>query len=140
MKRTYWIFGACLSLLLVGGLVLDVSAQQQTPPPAAAPSAPSTPDSSTSPSTSPSLPSPPTPPLGTMQRDNPSATTPPSSNTQIETRETERIRVVERDGARLFGIAPTLALLIGAGLLVVIVVGLVAMSRRSDEVTHTHRV
>ena len=136
MKRTYWILGACLSLLLVGGLALDVSAQQQQTPPAAAPSAPSTPDASTSPSAPPS----PTPPSGTMQRDNPSATTPPASNnnTRIETREVERNTVTEN--GQIFGMAPGIALLIGAALLVIIVVALVAMSKRSDEVTHTHRV
>ena len=139
MKRTYWILGACLSLLLVGGFALDVSAQQQQQtPPATAPSAPSTPDTSTSPSTPPS----PAPPSGTMQRDNPSATTPPATNnnTRIETRETERNTVTTPDSSRIFGLAPGVALLIGAALLVVIVVALVAMSKRSDEVTHTHRV
>jgi hypothetical protein len=139
MKRTYWILGACLSLLLVGGFALDVSAQQQQQtPPATAPSAPSTPDTSTSPSTPPS----PAPPSGTMQRDNPSATTPPATNnnTRIETRETERNTVTTPDSGRIFGLAPGVALLIGAALLVVIVVALVAMSKRSDEVTHTHRV
>jgi hypothetical protein len=35
---------------------------------------------------------------------------------------------------------PTLAMVLGAVLLIVIVVGLVAMSRRTEEVTHTHRV
>ncbi|HKZ06328.1 MAG TPA: hypothetical protein VJU81_12725 [Methylomirabilota bacterium] len=133
MKRTYWILGACLSLLLVGGLALDVSAQQQ-PPPATAPSTPSTPDPSTSPST------PPSPPSGTMQRDNPSATMPPAApdGSRLETRDTPRAPGAEN--GRIFGLAPGVALLIGAALLVVIVIALVAMSKKSDEVIHTHRV
>jgi hypothetical protein len=138
MKRTYWILGACLSLLLIGGTALEVSAQQ-TSPPAAPPSA-TTPDSSPSSPTT----TPPAAPGGAMQRDNPSATTPPpgntQGNTQIETRSTERTTVVDRDGGRIFGVQPAVALVIGAAVLVVIVIGLVAMSRRSDEVTHTHRV
>jgi hypothetical protein len=134
MKRTYWILGACLSLLLVGGFALDVSAQQQTPP-TTAPSTPSTPDTSTSPSTPPS-----SPPSGTMQRDSPSATTPPASpnGSRLETRDTPATPGAEN--GRIFGMAPGVALLIGAALLVVIVIALVAMSKKSDEVTHTHRV
>ena len=134
MKRTYWMLAASLCLMLIGGFALDVSAQQ-TPPPAAAPSAPpsTTPPDSTSPK-------PATPPSdSTMQRENPA--NPPSTNTQTDTRTTERnTTVVDREGGRIFGVQPTVALVIGAALLVVIVFGLVAMSRRSDDVTHTHRV
>jgi hypothetical protein len=133
MKRTYWILGACLSLLLIGGLALDVSAQQQQQtPPAAAPSAPSTPDRSTSPS-APPAPSPTTPPSGTMQRDVPAGTTPADRTTLDRPAPTG-------ESGRIFGMAPSVALLIGAALLVIIVIALVAMSKRSDEVTHTHRV
>jgi cobalamin biosynthesis Mg chelatase CobN len=132
MKRTYWILGACLSLLLVGGLAMDVSAQQ-TPPPAA-PSAPteSKPDTG---ATQPSSPYQATPPGGQMQQQ------PPSTNTQIESRSTEKTTVIDRDGSKIFGMDPMAAMIIGAVLLVVIVIGLVAMSRRGDtEVHHHHRV
>jgi hypothetical protein len=131
MKRTYWVIGACLSLLLVGGLAMDVSAQQSAPP--AAPSAPAEtkPDSG---ATQPSSPSQATPPSGQMQQQQP-----PSSNTQIESRTERWTTVVEREGSKIFGVDPTLAMIIGAVLLVVIVIGLVAMSRRTEEVdTHTH--
>jgi hypothetical protein len=128
MKRTYWVIGACLSLLLVGGLAMDVSAQQSAPP--AAP-AETKPDSG---ATQPSSPSQATPPSGQMQQQQP-----PSSNTQIESRTERSTTVVEREGSKIFGVDPTLAMIIGAVLLVVIVIGLVAMSRRTEEVdTHTH--
>ena len=39
----------------------------------------------------------------------------------------------ESSGAKIFGVDPMVALIIGAVLLVVIVVGLVAMSRRTGE-------
>lgn len=128
MKRTYWVIGTCLSLLLVGGLAMDVSAQQ-TPPPAAAPSAPTEtkPDSGmTQPSATPS-------PGGQMQQQ------PPSTNTQIESR-TEKTTIVEREGSgsTIFGVDPMVALIVGAVVLVVIVIGLVAMSRRTEDVHHTH--
>jgi cobalamin biosynthesis Mg chelatase CobN len=130
MKRTYWIIGACLSLLLVGGLAMDVSAQQSAPP--AAPSAPAEtkPDSG---ATQPSSPSQATPPSGQMQQQ------PPSTNTQIESRSSEKTTIVERNGSsKIFGMDPMAAMIIGAVVLVVIVIGLVAMSRRTDEVHHTH--
>jgi hypothetical protein len=130
MKRTYWVIGACLSLLLVGGLAMDVSAQQSAPP--AAPSAPAEtkPDSG---ATQPSSPSQATPPSGQMQQQ------PPSTNTQIESRSSEKTTIVERDGSsKIFGMDPMAAMIIGAVLLIVIVIALVAMSRRTEEVHHTH--
>jgi cobalamin biosynthesis Mg chelatase CobN len=134
MKRTYWVIGACLSLLLLGGLAFDVSAQQSAPP-AAAPSAP--PTETTKPEATPSQPAAPSPaaPSGQMRQDTPQ---PPSTNT-IE-RSTEKTTVVDRDSGRIFGMQPTVAMIIGAVLLVVIVLGLVAMSRRGDttEVHHEH--
>jgi len=130
MKRTYWVFAACLSLLLLGGLAYDVSAQQ-TPPPSAAPSAPPTepakPPAITPPTTTPD----PAAPSGQMRQDTPQ---PPSTNT-IERNTT----VVDRDSHRIFGMQPTVALIIGAVLLVIIILGLVAMSRgRGDTEIHEH--
>lgn len=137
MKRTYWVFAACLSLLLLGGLAYDVSAQQ-TPPPSAAPSAPPTEPTKPGAVTPPPATSPdPAAPSGQMRQDTPQ---PPSSSTTIERNTT----VVDRDHGRIFGMQPTVALIIGAVLLVVIVLGLVAMSRgggRDTEIhEHHHRV
>ena len=135
MKRTYWVFAACLSLLLLGGLAYDVSAQQ-TPPPSAAPSAPPTEPSKPPVMTPPSSPAPVAPaPGGQMRQDTPQ---PPSTNT-IERNTT----VVDRDHGQIFGMQPTVALIIGAVLLVVIILGLVAMSRGGGDTEvheHHHRV
>mgnify|MGYP003579653928 CR=1 FL=1 len=135
MKRTYWVFAACLSLLLLGGLAYDVSAQQSAPP-AAAPSAP--PTEPTKPSVTP--PTSTESPSGQMRQDTPQ---PPASST-IE-RNTEKTTVVDHDSGRIFGMQPTVAMIIGAVLLVVIVLGLVAMSRGGGRDTtevheHHHRV
>jgi len=130
MKRTTWIVGSMLALLLVGGLALEVSAQQP-----AAPAPPAQTESKPADSGS-------TPPAA-QQQQQPSdkAQTPqvPSSNVQIESRTERTERVVERPSSFL-GMDPTVALAIGAVLFIVIVVGLVAMSRRTEEVHHTHHV
>ena len=133
MNRMNWVIGSMLALLLVGGLALDVSAQQPAAPtpPAQTETKPATPpDSSATPPATQSAPQ----PGGQVQ-------TPqvPQSNVQIETRTERTERVVEQP-ARLLGMDATLAMVLGAVLLIVIVVGLVAMSRRTDEVHHTHRV
>lgn len=132
MKRMSWIMGSMLALLLVGGLALDVSAQQ---PPAPAPPA-QTESKPAAPSDSGS-----TPPAQ-QQQPSGQVQTPqvPSSNVQIESRTERTERVVERPGGSFLGMDPTVALTIGAVLFIVIVVGLVAMSRRTEEVHHTHHV
>ena len=130
MKRTTWIIGSMLALLLVGGLAaLEVSAQQP-----AAPAPPAQTESKPADSGS-------TPPAAQQQQPSDKAQTPqvPSSNVQIESRTERTERVVERPSSFL-GIDPTVALAIGAVLFIVIVVGLVAMSRRTEEVHHTHHV
>jgi hypothetical protein len=115
MRCKFWVIGACLGLLLVGGLAMDVSAQQSAAPAPLAP-AETRPDA-----TQPSPPSLATPPSGQVQQA-------PS---------TERSKaVVERDaeGSKILGVDPMVALIVGTVLLV-----LVAMSRPIDEVnTHTH--
>jgi predicted lipid-binding transport protein (Tim44 family) len=129
MKRTSWIIGSMLALLLVGGLAaLEVSAQQP-----AAPAPPAQTESK--PADSGSM------PPAAQQQPSDKAQTPqvPSSNVQIETRTERTERVVERPSSFL-GMDPTVALAIGAVLFIVIVVGLVAMSRRTEEVHHTHHV
>ena len=129
MKRTTWIIGSILALLLVGGLAaLEVSAQQP-----AAPAPPAQTESKPADSGA-------TPPAA-QQQPSDKAQTPqvPSSNVQIESRTERTERVVEQPSSFL-GMDPTVALAIGAVLFIVIVVGLVAMSRRTEEVHHTHHV
>ncbi len=121
MKRTNWIAGIFLSLLLIGGFALDVSAQQPAAPPAPAEST-QTPAPQGESSAQPAQPQPPPQ---------------PSTNTQIETRTERTERVVEQPSTFL-GVDSTVAMVLGAVLFVVIVIGLVAMSRRSEEVRPTH--
>jgi hypothetical protein len=119
MKRN-WTIGLGLTLLLtslvIGGLALDAGAQQPSAP---APATPAVPDSS-----APSSPPPPPPPPQVQQPA-------PSTNVQTDTRTEKTERIVERE--------PGTALLVGAAVLIVIVFSLVAMSRRRDEVRHTHQ-
>jgi len=126
MKRN-WTIGLCLTLLLtslvIGGLALDASAQQPSAP---APATPAVPDSS-----APS--SPPPPPAPQVQQPA------PSTNVQTDTRTEKTERIVEREPKTFLGVNPTIALLVGAAVLIVIVFSLVAMSRRRDEVRHTHQ-
>ena len=124
MKRTHWIAGIFLSLLLIGGFALDVSAQQ--------PAAPSAPAETTQ---TPAQPQAPAPQSDSSAQPAQPAQPPSSNNTQIETR-TERT-VVERPGTFL-GVDATVAMVLGAVLVVVVVIGLVAMSRRGDGVRETH--
>ena len=127
MNRMNWVIGSMLALLLVGGLAVDVSAQQ--------PAAPAPAQTETKPAESGS-----TPPAAQSapQTQAPPAQV-PSSNVTIESKTEKTERVVEQS-PRFLGMDPTLAMVLGAVLLIVIVVGLVAMSRRTEEVTHTHRV
>jgi hypothetical protein len=117
-----------MALLLVGGLAaLEVSAQQP-----AAPAPPAQTESKPADSGS-------TPPAAQQPSDKAQTPQVPSSNVQIESRTERTERVVERPSSFL-GMDPTVALAIGAVLFIVIVVGLVAMSRRTEEVHHTHHV
>ena len=123
--RTNWIAGIVLSLLLIGGFAVDVTAQQPAAPPAPAETQ-QTPDTKPAPQGDASS----TPQAQPAQ--------PPSSNTQIETRTERTERVVERPGTFL-GVDATVAMVLGAILVIVVVIGIVAMSRRSgDDVHHTH--
>lgn len=125
MKRTNWIAGIVLSLLLIGGFAVDVTAQQPAAPPAPAETQ-QTPDTKPAPQGDASS----TPQAQPAQ--------PPSSNTQIETRTERTERVVERPSTFL-GVDATVAMVLGAILVIVVVIGIVAMSRRSgDDVHHTH--
>lgn len=127
MNRMNWVIGSMLALLLVGGLAVDVSAQQPAAPaPAQTETKPA--DSGSTPPAAQSAPQTQAPPAQV-----------PSSNVTIESKTEKTERVVEQP-ARFLGMDPTLAMVLGAILLIVIVVGLVAMSRRTEEVTHTHRV
>ena len=123
MKRN-WTIGLCLTLLLtslvIGGLALDASAQQPSAP---APATPAVPDSS----------APSSPPAPQAQ---PPA---PSTNVQTDTRTEKTERIVEREPGTFLGVNPTIALLVGAAVLIVIVFSLVAMGRRRDELSHRHQ-
>ena len=128
--------GLCLTLfltsLLIGGLAFDASAQQPTAPAplAASPSDPKL--AAPAPDTS-------APSSSTPQSQPPAMQPGPSTNVQTETRteKTERI-VEEREPGTFLGVNPTIALMVGAALLVVIVFAFVSMSRRKEEVRHTH--
>ena len=122
--------GLLLSLFTIGGVVLDAGAQQAPPPPAPVqtPHTPQTPDS--------------TPPPPQMEPARPQteyggqpAQTPPSGS-QIDTRPAP---LADRDSGRFLGVDSTLAMVLGAVLVVVVVIGIVAMSRRGDEVRDPHR-
>lgn len=119
MNRTNWIAGACLSLLLIGGVALDVSAQQAPAPPAPAETTPA--------------PANPTPPVPRTEYGGQPQQAPPTGS-QIETRPEPR---AERESGTFLGVNPTVAMVIGAVLMIVVVIGLVAMSRRGDEVRET---
>ena len=124
--RRNWTIGLCLTLILIGGITL---ASAQTP---AAPATPSAPPATPAPS-EPAKPAPeatPAAPQSQMQK----APDPQAPSTQTEAR-TERI--VEHDRTFL-GVDPTIAMIIGAVLLIVIVFAMVAMGRRRDEIEHTH--
>jgi hypothetical protein len=120
MNRTSWIAGLCLSLLLIGGVALDVSAQQ---PPAAPPAPTETTPAPTNP----------TPPVPRTEYGGQPQHAPPTG-AQIETRSEPG---AEREGGTFLGVNPTVAMVIGAVLVIVVVFGLVAMSRRSDDVHET---
>jgi hypothetical protein len=127
MTRTLTM-ALCLTLLLIGGFAMTSNAQQPTAPAPAAPADPKAPDNSTAqPSPSPAAPA----PAPQLQQ-----TPPPSTHTETRTEKTERI--VEREPGKFLGVDPTVAMILGAALLIVIVFALVAMSRRRDEVQHTH--
>ncbi len=71
MNRMSWIAGTCLSLLLIGGMALDVSAQQPPAPPAPSETTPA--------------PANPTPPVPRTEYGGQPQQTPPTGS-QIETR------------------------------------------------------
>jgi hypothetical protein len=122
MNRMSWIAGTCLSLLLIGGMALDVSAQQPPAPPAPSETTPA--------------PANPTPPVPRTEYGGQPQQTPPTGS-QIETRPAP---LAESERGTFLGVDPTLAMIVGAVLVIVIVIALVAMNRRSDDVRHTHRV
>ena len=117
---TSWIAGVCLSLLLIGGVALEVSAQQPPTPAAPAPA----------PSETTPAPTNPTPPVPRTEYGGQPQQAPPS-NSQIDTRPAPR---AERETGTVLGVDPALAMVIGAVLVIVVVIALVAMNRRGDEV------
>ena len=143
MKRSL-IVAICLSLFAIVGLAASASAQQ----PAAAPDTKAPETKQSAPDTTPAQPAPggdkstedkssPAAPAPGARTDQPVQTPPGPSviERQIETR-SER---VEREPARLFGLDPAVALIVGAVVLIVVVLGIVAMSRREED-PHRHTV
>jgi hypothetical protein len=126
MNRTHWILAICLGLLVLGGAALDVSAQQPT-----APTAPS----ETAPPPSPAQPAPQPPPSAPKTEYGGQPQQAPPTGSQIETRP---IPLDGGDRGSILGVDPTLAMVIGAVLVIVVVIALVAMGRRSTHVRHTH--
>ena len=123
-----WTKALCLNLLLIGGFAMTASAQQPTAPAPAAPADSKASDNNTAqPSPSPAAPA----PAPQLQQ-----TPPPSTQTETRTEKTERI--VEREPGKFLGVDPTVAMILGATILIVIVFAMVAMSRRRDEIPHTH--
>lgn len=120
MNRPHWIAAMVLSILLIGGFAVGVSAQQPAAPPAPAESTQAAPPSSPPPATQSDSTAQPAP-----------APQAPSTNTQIETRTERTERIVETPGTFL-GVNATLAMVLGAVLVIVVVIGIVAMSRRGD--------
>ena len=120
MTRANWITGTCLSLLLIGGVALEVSAQQPPTPAAPAPA----------PSETTPAPTNPTPPVPRTEYGGQPQQAPPT-NSQIDTRPAPR---AERETGTVLGVDPALAMVIGAVLVIVVVIALVAMNRRGDEV------
>ena len=125
MNRTSWIASVCLSLLLIGGVALEVIAQQPAAPPAPAPA-----PSETTPAPTNPAPTNPTPPVPRTEYGGQPQQAPPS-NSQIDTRPAPR---AERETGTVLGVDPALAMVIGAVLVIVVVIALVAMNRRGDEV------
>ena len=124
MNGKNWILAIVLGLLLIGGFVLEASAQQpatsQAPTETAPAPAPAQP--------TPEKPTAPTPTPRTEYGGQPSQT--PPTGSQIDTRP-----AAGGEGRSFLGVDPTIAMLIGAVLLVIIVISLVAMTRRTDSTT-----
>ena len=116
--RRNWTIGLCLTLILIGGFALETSAQ--TPAAPTTPSAPPAPSEPAKPA--PEATSQPAAPLKAPDAQAPSTQAP---STQTETR-TERIVEHERS---FLGVDPTVAMIVGAVLLIVIVFAMVAMNR-----------
>lgn len=128
--RRNWTIRLCLTLILplililIGGFTLETGAQ--TPAAPATPSAPPAPSE-------PAKPAPeaqPTAPPPQMQKAPDGQAPGPQTETRTE-------RVVEHERSFL-GVNPTVAMIVGAVLLIVIVFAMVAMGRRRDEAAHTH--
>ena len=141
MKPGHWMAAAFVSLFIVAGVAADASAQAPAAAPETKQSAPESTPAQPAPSgqdrSSEDKGSPATAPAPSARTEQPQATPGPSViDRQVETR-TERI---EREPARFLGVDPVIALIVGAVVLVVVILGMVAMSRREDDHPHRHTV
>ena len=136
MRPGSWIVAAFVSLLVITGVAIDAGAQAPATAPETKQSAPESTPSQPAPSTqgedkgSPAA----TPPAA--RTDQPA---PPAPGSTVIERQVET-RTVEREPARILGVDPVIALVIGAVVLVVIILGMVAMSRREEDHPHRHTV
>jgi hypothetical protein len=126
MNGKNWMLAICLGLLLIGGFALEASGQQ--------PAAPAAPTETTPVPERPAQPTPQTPPPPRTEYGGQPPQAPPTGS-QIETRP---MPLAGREPGGFLGVDPTIAMVIGAVLVIVVVIGLVAMSRRSGTVRHTH--
>ncbi len=138
MKPGNWIIAALVSLLVVAGVAIDAGAQAPATAPETKQSAPESTPSQPAPSTQGEDKGSPAAPPPAARTDQPQQSAPGSTviDRQVETR-TER---VEREPARILGVDPVIALIVGAVVLVVVILGMVAMSRREEEHPHRHTV
>ena len=137
MKPGNWIIAALVSLLVVAGVAIDASAQAPATPETKQSAPESTPAQAAPSTQGEDKASPAAPPPG-ARTDQPQQPAPGSTviERQVETR-SER---VEREPARILGVDPVIALIVGAVVLVVIILGMVAMSRREEDHPHRHTV
>jgi hypothetical protein len=136
MKPGNWIVAVfMLSLLAVAGVAIDASAQTPATPDTK-PSAPESAPAQPAPSTQGEDKGSPAAPPPAARTDQPQQPAPGSTviDRQVET------RTVEREPARFLGVDPVIALIVGAVVLVVIILGMVAMSRREEDHPHRHTV
>ena len=125
-KRMPAVFG---SMLLVGALMAGAaSAQSSSPDPTKDPASPSAQQGQQS------------QPAQPGQATPPAQVAPGSESKQSESRtdyrsDTRSERIVETERGKFLGMDPTLAMIVGAVLFIVIVVAMVAMSRKSSNTT-----
>ena len=132
-RQFVWLSAPLLGLALVlGFLVADINAQTPTPsaPPAQQEGAPQPAPGATDRGAAPQGTTPETRAPQAPGQQSPSVT--------VESR--NETRSSEGQSGRILGVDPTIALVIGAVLLVVIIIALVAMTKRSEDIPSSRSV